>query len=84
MVGFTALSHRDEGLALRLLDQQRSIIREHLARHQGREIKTMGDGFLVDFDASLQAVQCAMAVQAAMAQFNEPWRVDDAFFGDEK
>jgi class 3 adenylate cyclase len=38
------------------------VIREELARHGGREIKTMGDGFLATFDGPSRAVYCAQAI----------------------
>jgi class 3 adenylate cyclase len=38
------------------------VIREQLARHGGREIKTMGDGFLATFDGPARAVYCAQAI----------------------
>jgi class 3 adenylate cyclase len=38
------------------------VIREELARHGGREIKTMGDGFLATFDGPARAVHCAQAI----------------------
>jgi adenylate cyclase len=76
VAGFSALSRRDEALALRLLEAHRRIVRESISRHNGREIKTIGDGFLVEFAASLGAVTCAMEIQSAMSEFNAA-RQDD-------
>jgi adenylate cyclase len=70
MVGFSALSQRNEEAALGLLEDQRRIIRSVIARHNGREIKTMGDGFLVEFSAALEAVASAVEIQKALAEFN--------------
>ncbi len=42
MVGFSALAQRDEGLALDLLEEQRTLLRTAFLKHQGTEIKTMG------------------------------------------
>ena len=70
VAGFTALSRQDEALALQLLEGHRRILRESIARHNGREIKTIGDGFLVEFDASLAAVTSAIEIQQAMSEFN--------------
>lgn len=66
MVGYSALSQRNEALALELLEEHRRIVRHILPRHGGREVKTTGDGFLIEFPSALAAVQCAVDVQAAL------------------
>ncbi len=38
------------------------IVREELGRHRGREVKTMGDGFLATFDGPARGVRCAHAI----------------------
>ena len=43
----------------RLLDRHNELVRRHLARHEGREIKTIGDGFLATFDGPARGVRCA-------------------------
>jgi len=43
-----------------------AIVREHLGRHRGREIKTMGDGFLATFDGPARAVRCAREIAAGV------------------
>ncbi len=40
------------------------IVRTNLARYRGREIKTMGDGFLATFDGPARGVRCAEAIAA--------------------
>ena len=42
------------------------IVRSQIARFRGREIKTMGDGFLATFDGPARGVRCALAVAAAV------------------
>lgn len=69
-VSFTALAQRDEALAMRLLDEQRQLVRPLLAMHRGREVKTTGDGFLVEFGSALDAVRCAIGIQSALSQLN--------------
>jgi class 3 adenylate cyclase/pimeloyl-ACP methyl ester carboxylesterase len=39
-----------------------SLVRSQLAQFRGREVKTMGDGFLATFDGPARAVRCAQAI----------------------
>jgi adenylate cyclase len=69
-VGFTASTQANEGRTLELLRQQTELLRQLLALHQGREIKSTGDGFLVEFDSALKAVQCAVNIQRRIFERN--------------
>jgi adenylate cyclase len=62
-VGFTASTQTDESHALDLLRQQQDIVSPLISSHHGREIKSTGDGFLVEFDSALKAIQCAIDIQ---------------------
>jgi class 3 adenylate cyclase/pimeloyl-ACP methyl ester carboxylesterase len=42
-----------------LLEDHDDLVRRQLERHRGREVKTLGDGFLATFDGPARAVQCA-------------------------
>jgi adenylate cyclase len=70
LVGYTQLSQRDEELALRLLDEYRRTLRPIFARHNGSEVKTIGDGFLIEFASALEAMRCAFDVQQALQDLN--------------
>ena len=69
-VGYTASTQADEGRTLDLLRQQAELVRPLVAVHQGREIKSTGDGFLVEFDSALKATQCAVSIQRRIYERN--------------
>jgi len=70
MVGYSALSQRDDKLALELLEEHREILRKIFPEFNGTEIKTIGDAFLVEFNSALAAAQCAIAIQRALVKRN--------------
>jgi adenylate cyclase len=70
MVGYSALAQRDDELALELLEEHRRLLREIFPRFYGTEIKTIGDGFLVEFHSALDAAQCAIEIQRALSKRN--------------
>jgi len=70
IVGYTALSQRDESLALRLLKKHQELVRPVFAHFRGHEIKTMGDAFLVEFESALDATKCGVEVQRVLHDYN--------------
>lgn len=70
MIGYTTLGQRHESLSLALVEEHRKLIRAILSRHEGREVKTMGDAFLIEFTNALYAVRCAYDIQRAVREFN--------------
>lgn len=50
------------------LDRHDAMVRRQLERFQGREIKTIGDGFLATFDGPARAIQCACAIRDGATQ----------------
>ena len=70
MVGYSALAQRDERLAVELLEEHRAFLRPAFLKHKGQEVKTIGDGFLVEFASAVAAVNCAVELQEALARRN--------------
>jgi class 3 adenylate cyclase len=48
-----------------LLEAHQREVREALARHKGREVKSIGDGFLATFDGPARAIRCAQEIVRA-------------------
>src|SRR2546425_4819827 len=71
MVVYSAMAQRNEALALELLEEHRRIVRDLLPKNSGREVKTTGDGFLIEFPSALAAVQAAVAIQNALHERNQ-------------
>jgi class 3 adenylate cyclase len=42
------------------------VVRQQLARFRGREVKSLGDGFLATFDGPARAIRCAAAIAETM------------------
>lgn len=70
IVGYTAVSQRDESLALRLLDRHRELVRPIFSKFNGSEVKTIGDAFLVEFASALEAAKCAIEIQKELSEAN--------------
>ena len=70
MVGYSAISQRNEALALELLDEHRGLLRKSFARHGGHEIEAVGDGFFVEFPSALAAAHCAAEIQRLLHERN--------------
>ena len=69
MVGYSRLMEADEeGTIARQKAHRKELIDPKIAEHNGRIVKTTGDGMLVEFASVVDAVQCAVEVQQAMAE----------------
>ena len=71
VVGYSRLITSDEAGTLAALKARRvDCLQPLVARHKGRLVKLMGDGVLLEFASAVSAVQCAVDLQAAMAEAN--------------
>ncbi len=70
LVGYTAMAQTDESHALALLKKHRQLARPIFSKHRGREVKTTGDGFLVEFASALAATECAVEFASALRESN--------------
>ena len=68
--GYSRLMGRDEVGTLRTLTAYRVIVDRLIATHRGRIFTTAGDSLVADFASAVDAVQCAVAVQDAIAKEN--------------
>src|SRR5262249_39994704 len=68
VVGCSALMQRAEEATYAEFERlKRELIEPSLSRHEGRLIKTTGDGALAEFASPSAAVRCAMAIQESIA-----------------
>ncbi len=56
---------------LELLRDHNSVVRKRVAAHEGFEVKSQGDGFMLAFQSARRALACAADIQRAFAQRNE-------------
>ena len=71
VVGYSRLMEQDEAGTFERLRQRRTeLVEPAIARYHGRVFKLMGDGLLVEFGSAVEAIECAAAIQQAMADAN--------------
>jgi adenylate cyclase len=76
VVGYSALMERNEEATYAEFERlKRELIEPSLSRHEGRLIKTTGDGALAEFASPLAAVRCAIEMQDHLASGNSPFRL---------
>jgi adenylate cyclase len=76
VVGYSALMERDEEATYREFERlKRELIEPSLARHEGRLIKTTGNGALAEFASPLAAMRCAVEIQDQLALSGSPLKL---------
>jgi adenylate cyclase len=73
IVGYTTLTQSNESHAMEVLERHNQILRPFFPKFHGREVKVMGDSFLVEFDSALDALRCAAEIQSHLHDQNVYW-----------
>src|SRR4249919_3253722 len=68
--GYSRLMGTDEVGTLKVLTERRAILDKLIGGHRGRIANTAGDSVLAEFGSAVDAVQCAVEAQAALAEAN--------------
>jgi len=71
IVNFTQLSSDNEESAIELIDKQREILKPIVSKYRGDWLKEIGDGILICFDSSLDAVQCSIEIQKSLSNITD-------------
>lgn len=79
IAGYSQLLEADEERTIRLLKTHNEIVFPVIEKHSGEVISSVGDGLLVVFPSASKAVECAIAIQAAVANNNERSQQPDCF-----
>ena len=94
IAGYSRLMEADETETLEALRTFRtSLFAPAVAGHRGKVVKSMGDGWLVEFASVLDSVECAMQIQDSLAahptirlriglHVGDVIHEDEDFFGD--
>lgn len=72
IVGYSARMEKDEAATYSLLKEHNAIVRKAIAGNKGKEIKTIGDAFMVVFTDPLEGLRCAISIQKELFKFNKP------------
>jgi class 3 adenylate cyclase/TolB-like protein/Flp pilus assembly protein TadD len=70
MVGYSALTQKNEALAIELIEEHRQLLRPIFPKHGGKEVETVGDAFFVEFKSALEAINCAIEIQRMLFERN--------------
>ena len=68
IVGYTAMMQSKEAHAMEVLQRFQNVITSEVANNNGELIKSYGDGSLFVFNSTIDAMQCAFAMQTAFRE----------------
>ncbi|MAT59499.1 MAG: hypothetical protein CMF23_16120 [Ignavibacteriae bacterium] len=76
MVNYSQKMNVNENLTLELLDIHNKIIKEKIKEYEGSIVEIIGDAFLAAFESTVYAVNCAIKIQKAFADYNSEQTAD--------
>jgi len=77
VAGYSRLVGQDEtGTLSRLKALRSELIEPNIAANNGRLVKTMGDGFLAEFSSTVDALLCAIEIQARIPEYDSAIALD--------
>ena len=68
MVGYTALMHQNEQLAMEKRRRVKEVLETSVAAHHGKILQYYGDGALSIFSSAIDGVHCAVEIQQSLQQ----------------
>lgn len=71
IVGFSLKMGEDEETTMGMLERHNEIMEGLVERYEGKILKKLGDGLLIEFGSSVKAVKCALEVQKELQKYNE-------------
>ena len=70
IVGWTITMTKDETKAIELVKNQELLLTPIIDKYNGKIIKRTGDGYLLEYSSSVEAVECAIDIQEAIKNYN--------------
>ncbi|HRK21874.1 MAG TPA: adenylate/guanylate cyclase domain-containing protein [Fimbriimonadaceae bacterium] len=77
IAGYTDKTQRDEAGTLNVRDRVERLIKSATVSHNGRVVKTLGDGAMLEFASAVEAVSCALDIQDQMETLNADLASDE-------
>ena len=77
IVGYSRIMSNNEERCLELLTEHDNILLPVINQFHGKILKRMGDALFVDFSSSVNSVECAIALQTKLKEFNTNKSFDD-------
>jgi class 3 adenylate cyclase len=71
--GWTPMTDKGDERAYTLLQGHNQIFRQAITQHEGWEVKSYGDGFMLAFPSSRKAILCALEIQKGLEKSNQQY-----------